>query len=106
MGFSKALRKVFRSKKKKDLESPDDPYQTNQNYNQKFPAQNGGFDQIWSFGQSGFAAPENGNAGFERGKSVRRGIYEPYRQHFPVKSSQYDSIQPYEPAQPNQKEMD
>ncbi|CAG5109628.1 Oidioi.mRNA.OKI2018_I69.chr2.g4146.t2.cds [Oikopleura dioica] len=99
MGFSKALRKVFRSKKKKDLESQDDAYQTNQGG--RFPAsQNGGFDQIWSFGQNGFGE----NAGFERGKSVRRGIYEPYRQHFPVKSSQYDSIQPYEPAQPNQKQ--
>jgi hypothetical protein len=90
MGFSKALRKVFRSKKKKDFESDENFQQQNNGFQNS-----NGFDQIWSFDQK---TSENVNGGFERGKSVRRGIYEPYRQHFPVKSSQYDNISPYEPS--------
>jgi hypothetical protein len=58
-GFSKTLRKIFKTRKKKDREDDE-----------------GG----------GVAQNGQGGVNFNRGRSMRGGIYEPYRQHFPLKS--------------------
>ena len=62
MGLVKALKKVFKGRKKRDR---DDGYKTNR------------------------------NQGHQR--SIRGGIYEPYRAHFPLKTQQtnYDNVDQY-----------
>jgi len=77
MGISKTLRKIFKTRKKRDDdEGGGNPY-GNQGGNH--PANQ----------NSNYSNHMKGNH-FDRGRSMRGGIYEPYRQHFPLKSQMND----------------
>jgi hypothetical protein len=71
MGLSKTLRKVFKIRKKKDDRDDDD-------------------DRGHDRGRPGGQNYNQNQQNLNRGRSIRGGIYEPYRQHFPLKSQMPD----------------